>query len=132
MNSHIVEKTMHSIKNIDRLTDLAAIDVYNTTHDTINKYEIMKEHATEEYTNESFYQESVLAGVLIGAGVLGVAISAFFIIKKIIDSKDSADSSVKSSDGKMVAAQVDLTDPKSTEKYLSDLGDRLKKLTETK
>jgi hypothetical protein len=123
---------MHSIKNIDRLTDLAAIDVYNTTHDTINKYEIMKEHATEEYTNESFYQESVLAGVLIGAGVLGVAISAFFIIKKIIDSKDSADSSVKSSDGKMVAAQVDLTDPKSTEKYLSDLGDRLKKLTETK
>lgn len=132
MNSHIVEKTMHSIKNIDRLTDLAAIDVYNTTHDTINKYEIMKEHATEEYTNESFYQESVLAGVLIGAGVLGVAISAFFIIKKIIDSKDSADSSVKSSDGKMVAAQVDLTDPKSTEKYLSDLSDRLKKLTETK
>ena len=132
MNSHIVEKTMHSIKNIDRLTDLAAIDVYNTTHDTINKYEIMKEHATEEYTNESFYQESVLAGVLIGAGVLGVAISAFFIIKKIIDSKDSADSSVKSADGKMVAAQVDLTDPKSTEKYLSDLSDRLKKLTETK
>ena len=92
MNSHIVEKTMHSIKNIDRLTDLAAIDVYNTTHDTINKYEIMKEHATEEYTNESFYQESVLAGVLIGAGILGVAVSAFFIIKKIIDSKDSADS----------------------------------------
>ena len=132
MNSHIVEKTMHSIKNIDRLTDLAAIDVYNTTHDTINKYEIMKEHATEEYTNESFYQESVLAGVLIGAGVLGVAVSAFFIIKKIIESKDSADSSVKSADGKMVAAQVDLTDPKSTEKYLSDLSDRLKKLTETK
>ena len=132
MNSHIVEKTMHSIKNIDRLTDLAAIDVYNTTHDTINKYEIMKEHATEEYTNESFYQESVLAGVLIGAGVLGVAISAFFIIKKIIDSKDSADSSVKSSDGKMVAAQVDLTDPKSTEKYLTDLKARLEKLTETK
>lgn len=132
MNSHIVEKTMHSIKNIDRLTDLAAIDVYNTTHDTINKYEIMKEHATEEYTNESFYQESVLAGVLIGAGVLGVAISAFFIIKKIIDSKDSADSSVKSSDGKMVAAQVDLSDPKSTEKYLTDLKARLEKLTETK
>lgn len=131
MNSHIVEKTMHSIKNIDRLTDLAAIDVYNTTHDTINKYEIMKEHATEEYTNESFYQESVLAGVLIGAGVLGVAISAFFIIKKIIDTKAAGDSSVKSSDGKPVAANVDLRDPKSAEKYKSAVAARIGSLTDS-
>jgi len=131
MNSHIVEKTMHSIKNIDRLTDLAAIDVYNTTHDTINKYEIMKEHATEEYTNESFYQESVLAGVLIGAGVLGVAISAFFIIKKIIDTKAAGDSSVKSSDGKPVAANVDLRDPKSAEKYKSAVAARIESLSDS-
>lgn len=131
MNSHIVEKTMHSIKNIDRLTDLAAIDVYNTTHDTINKYEIMKEHATEEYTNESFYQESVLAGVLIGAGVLGVAISAFFIIKKIIDTKAAGDSSVKSSDGKPVAANVDLRDPKSAEKYKSAVAARIGSLSDS-
>lgn len=131
MNSHIVEKTMHSIKNIDRLTDLAAIDVYNTTHDTINKYEIMKEHATEEYTNESFYQESVLAGVLIGAGVLGVAVSAFFIIKKIIDSKAAGDSSVKSSDGKPVAANVDLRDPKSAEKYKSAVDARIGSLSDS-
>lgn len=125
MNSHIVEKTMHSIKNIDRLTDLAAIDVYNTTHDTINKYEIMKEHATEEYTNESFYQESVLAGVLIGAGVLGVAVSAFFIIKKIIDSKSKV--TTKNSNGSTSVA-VDLSDPKSTEKFIAKLKERASKL----
>ena len=125
MNSHIVEKTMHSIKNIDRLTDLAAIDVYNTTHDTINKYEIMKEHATEEYTNESFYQESVLAGVLIGAGILGVAVSAFFIIKKIIDSKSQV--TTKNSDGSTSVA-VDLSDPKSTEKFIAKLKERASKL----
>ena len=125
MNSHIVEKTMHSIKNIDRLTDLAAIDVYNTTHDTINKYEIMKEHATEEYTNESFYQESVLAGVLIGAGILGVAVSAFFIIKKIIDSKSQV--TTKNSDGSTSVA-VDLSDPKSTEKFITKLKERASKL----
>lgn len=131
MNSHIVEKTVGSIKNVDRLTDLAAIEVYHTTHDTINKYEIMKEHATEEYTNESFYQESVLAGVLIGAGILGVAISAFFIIKKIIDTKAAGDSSVKSPDGKMIAEQVDLRDPKSVAKYIEAIKARLKEVDDS-
>ena len=116
MNSHIVEKTVGSIKNVDRLTDLAAIEVYHTTHDALNKYEIMKEHATQKYTDEEFYQESVLAGVLIGAGIIGVAVSAFFIIKKIIDSK--AKGSGESGGG--AAKTTDLTSEQSIKKTAAD------------
>lgn len=92
MNKNVVEKTLQSIDNIDRLTDLAAISIYNTSYEALDKYDIMQEHATPEYVNEEFIQESVLAGVLIGAGIIGVAVSAFFIIKKIIDSGVKGDS----------------------------------------
>lgn len=91
MNNNVVEKTLKSIDNIDRLSDLAAISIYNTSHEAIDKFDVMQEHATPEYVEGEFVQESLLTGVLIGAGIIGVAISAFLIIKKIIESKAKGD-----------------------------------------
>lgn len=118
MNKNIVEQTLNSIDNIDRLTDLAAISIYNTSHEALDKYDIMQEHATQEYVNEEFIQESVLAGVLIGAGIIGVAVSAFFIIRKIINSGAKGDKS-KSKDI-TTAAGIDLTKPEEAKKFLAE------------
>ena len=127
MNKNVVEKTLHSIDNIDRLTDLAAISIYNTSYEALDKYDIMQEHATPEYVNEEFIQESVLAGVLIGAGIIGVAVSAFFIIKKIIDSGAKGDKSKKDSSP---VAGVDLTKPEEAKKFLTAKVEEIKKWTE--
>ena len=130
MNKNVVEKTLQSIDNIDRLTDLAAISIYNTSYEALDKYDIMQEHATPEYVNEEFIQESVLAGVLIGAGIIGVAVSAFFIIKKIIDSGVKGDKSKKDSkDGPSVAG-IDLTNPEEAKKFLAAKMEAIKKWTE--
>ena len=118
MNKNIVEQTLYSIDNIDRLTDLAAISIYNTSHEALDKYDIMQEHATQEYVQEEFIQESVLAGVLIGAGIIGVAVSAFFIIRKIINSGAKGDKS-KSKDT-TTAAGIDLTKPEEAKKFLAE------------
>lgn len=125
MNSNAINKALESINAIDTLTNEAVIDMFHTTNDTINKYDIMKEHATPDYTDAIFYQESVLAGVLIGAGVLGVAVSAFFIIKKILDN-DKAKKSSDSSDGK-AANDLAVSDPKSVETFIKRIQDAIKK-----
>ncbi len=130
MNKNVVEKTLQSIDNIDRLTDLAAISIYNTSYEALDKYDIMQEHATPEYVNEEFIQESVLAGVLIGAGIIGVAVSAFFIIKKIIDSGVKGDKSKKDSKGGTSAAGIDLTNPEEAKKFLAAKMEAIKKWTE--
>ena len=40
MNNNVVEKTLKSIDNIDRLSDLAAISIYNTSHEAIDKFDV--------------------------------------------------------------------------------------------
>ena len=112
MNNNVVEKTLKSIDNIDRLSDLAAISIYNTSHEAIDKFDVMQEHATPEYVEGEFIQESLLTGVLIGAGIIGVAISAFLIIKKIIESKAKGDPNAASN----TPEGADLTKPEDIQK----------------
>lgn len=112
MNNNVVEKTLKSIDNIDRLSDLAAISIYNTSHEAIDKFDVMQEHATPEYVEGEFVQESLLTGVLIGAGIIGVAISAFLIIKKIIESKAKGDPNAASN----TPEGADLTKPEDIQK----------------
>ena len=59
MNKNIVEQTLYSIDNIDRLTDLAAISIYNTSHEALDKYDIMHAEALEGL--EAAYTKKQLA-----------------------------------------------------------------------
>jgi len=120
MNNNVVEKTLKSIDNIDRLSDLAAISIYNTSHEAIDKFDVMQEHATPEYVEGEFVQESLLTGVLIGAGIIGVAISAFLIIKKIIESKAKGDPNAASN----TVAGVNLLNPEEINKLFDGWNDK--------
>ena len=120
MNNNVVEKTLKSIDNIDRLSDLAAISIYNTSHEAIDKFDVMQEHATPEYVEGEFVQESLLTGVLIGAGIIGVAISAFLIIKKIIESKAKGDPNAASN----TVAGVNLLNPDEINKLFDGWNDK--------
>lgn len=120
MNNNVVEKTLKSIDNIDRLSDLAAISIYNTSHEAIDKFDVMQEHATPEYVEGEFVQESLLTGVLIGAGIIGVAISAFLIIKKILESKAKGDPNAASN----TVAGVNLLNPDEINKLFDGWNDK--------
>lgn len=120
MNNNVVEKTLKSIDNIDRLSDLAAISIYNTSHEAIDKFDVMQEHATPEYVEGEFVQESLLTGVLIGAGIIGVAISAFLIIKKIIESKAKGDPNAAPN----TVAGVNLLNPDEINKLFDGWNDK--------
>ncbi len=120
MNNNVVEKTLKSIDNIDRLSDLAAISIYNTSHEAIDKFDVMQEHATPEYVEGEFVQESLLTGVLIGAGIIGVAISAFLIIKKIIESKAKGDPNAAPN----TVAGVNLINPEEIKKLFDGWNDK--------
>ena len=111
-----VENTLRSIDNVDRLTDLAAISIYNTSHEAIDKFDVMQEFASPDYVEGEFVQESLLTGVLIGAGILGVAISAFLIIKKIIESKAKGDPNAASN----TVAGVNLLNPDEVGKLFDE------------
>lgn len=109
MNKNVID-AMNSINSIDRLQDEAYLDVHNAIMESQNKYEIIKEHGTVEYAQNEFYQESVLAGVLISLGVIGLIVSTILIIKKVNETsgKGSGKSSKESPSG-----DVNLLDQKS-------------------
>ena len=118
--NNAVENTLKSIDNVDRLADLAAISIYNTSHEAIDKYNVMQEFASPDYVEGEFVQESLLTGVLIGAGILGVAISAFLIIKKIIESKAKGDPNAASN----TVAGVNLLNPDEIGKLFDEWGNK--------
>lgn len=109
MNKNVID-AMNSINSIDRLQNEAYLDVHNAIMESQNKYQIIKEHGTVEYAQNEFYQESVLAGVLIGLGVIGLIVSTILIIKKVNETsgKGSGKSSKESPSG-----DVNLLDQKS-------------------
>ena len=67
-----VNSVLNSIEKIDNLIMEADVSVSDAMSDVYSKQFKMEENVTEDYINHEYYQESVIAGILIGGGIIAI------------------------------------------------------------
>lgn len=121
-----VNSVLNSIEKIDHLVMEADVSVSDAMNDVYNKQFKMEGNVTEDYINHEYYQESVIAGILIGGGIIAVLATAIVLITKHV--KKSASGDPEKKDDKSTAAGIALDKPEDVKKRLEDVSKDLEKL----
>lgn len=86
-----VNSVLNSIEKIDNLIMEADVSVSDAMSDVYSKQFKMEGNVTEDYINHEYYQESVIAGILIGGGIIAVLATAIVLITKHVKKSASGD-----------------------------------------
>ena len=86
-----VSSVLNSIEKIDNLIMEADVSVSDAMSDVYSKQFKMEGNVTEDYINHEYYQESVIAGILIGGGIIAVLATAIVLITKHVKKSASGD-----------------------------------------
>lgn len=121
-----VNSVLNSIEKIDHLVMEADVSVSDAMNDVYNKQFKMEGNVTEDYINHEYYQESVIAGILIGGGIIAVLATAIVLITKHV--KKSASGDPEKKDDKSTAAGIALDKPEDVKKRLDEVAKDLDKL----
>lgn len=121
-----VNSVLNSIEKIDHLVMEADVSVSDAMNDVYNKQFKMEGNATEDYINHEYYQESVIAGILIGGGIIAVLATAIVLITKHV--KKSASGDPEKKDDKSTAAGTALDNPNEVKKKVEQIKSELTKV----
>lgn len=121
-----VNSVLNSIEKIDHLVMEADVSVSDAMNDVYNKQFKMEGNVTEDYINHEYYQESVIAGILIGGGIIAVLATAIVLITKHV--KKSASGDPEKKDDKSTAAGTALDNPNEVKKKVEQIKGELTKV----
>ena len=120
-----VSSVLNSIEKIDNLIMEADVSVSDAMSDVYSKQFKMEGNVTEDYINHEYYQESVIAGILIGGGIIAVLATAIVLITKHVKKSASGDPEKKNDTS--TAAGVSLDKPEEFNKKVEQLKSELEK-----
>lgn len=120
-----VNSVLNSIEKIDNLIMEADVSVSDAMSDVYSKQFKMEGNVTEDYINHEYYQESVIAGILIGGGIIAVLATAIVLITKHVKKSASGDPEKKNDTS--TAAGVSLDKPEEFNKKVEQLKSELEK-----
>ena len=120
-----VSSVLNSIEKIDNLIMEADVSVSDAMSDVYSKQFKMEGNVTEDYINHEYYQESVIAGILIGGGIIAVLATAIVLITKHVKKSASGDPEKKNDSS--TAAGVSLDKPEEFNKKVEQLKSELEK-----
>lgn len=120
-----VSSVLNSIEKIDNLIMEADVSVSDAMSDVYSKQFKMEGNVTEDYINHEYYQESVIAGILIGGGIIAVLATAIVLITKHV--KKSASGDPEKKNDASTAAGVSLDKPEEFNKKVEQLKSELEK-----
>lgn len=120
-----VNSVLNSIEKIDHLVMEADVSVSDAMNEVYNKQFKMEGNVTEDYINHEYYQESVIAGILIGGGIIAVLATAIVLITKHVKKSASGDPEKKNDTS--TAAGVSLDKPEEFNKKVEQLKSELEK-----
>lgn len=120
-----VNSVLNSIEKIDNLIMEADVSVSDAMSDVYSKQFKMEGNVTEDYINHEYYQESVIAGILIGGGIIAVLATAIVLITKHV--KKSASGDPEKKNDASTAAGVSLDKPEEFNKKVEQLKSELEK-----
>lgn len=120
-----VNSVLNSIEKIDNLIMEADVSVSDVMSDVYSKQFKMEGNVTEDYINHEYYQESVIAGILIGGGIIAVLATAIVLITKHVKKSASGDPEKKNDTS--TAAGVSLDKPEEFNKKVEQLKSELEK-----
>lgn len=121
-----VSSVLNSIEKIDNLIMEADVSVSDTMSDVYSKQFKMEGNVTEDYINHEYYQESVIAGILIGGGIIAVLATAIVLITKHVKKSASGDPEKKNDTS--TAAGVSLDKPDEVKKKVEQIKGELNKV----
>lgn len=120
-----VSSVLNSIEKIDNLIMEADVSVSDAMSDVYSKQFKMEGNVTEDYINHEYYQESVIAGILIGGGIIAVLATAIVLITKHV--KKSASGDPEKKNDTLTADGVSLDKPEEFNKKVEQLKSELEK-----
>ena len=120
-----VNSVLNSIEKIDNLIMEADVSVSDAMSDVYSQRFKMEGNVTEDYINHEYYQESVIAGILIGGGIIAILATAIVLITKHVKKSASGDPEKKNDTS--TAAGVSLDKPEEFNKKVEQLKSELEK-----
>ena len=102
-----VSSVLNSIEKIDNLIMEADVSVSDAMSDVYSKQFKMEGNVTEDYINHEYYQESVIAGILIGGGIIAVLATAIVLITKHVKKSASGDPEKKNDSSTAAGTALD-------------------------
>lgn len=114
------------IKKIDDFIVEGEIDVTTTLNDIYGKVSYIQENTSDEYIEHEYIQESVLAGTLIGGGIVSVIAAAIALLTKVLK-KEATSTTNTDSDGNTTDDGIALKPEETRKKGIKKLKEQLEK-----